>query len=156
MSVLVRWGLEEIHRWKIACADCGKKVVDVVLMVRGAGVPNLRNGRRPRVGEVGRRRIVLEKCVMRDVIAGCPCKACRTPLAAGRAIAVLDCQVKATHERPPTYTGPTEQIAYILPFHTHHRAARAHVPKWIGIADDRERSGSPIDHREARSRCGNV
>src|SRR5260370_6000059 len=104
MPVLVGLGLEEVHGWKIARVDCGKEIVDVILMVRGAGVPYLGNGRRSRVGEVGRRRIVLEPGVMLDVVSYCRCKTRRASLATRGAIVVLDREFKPTHERPPTHT----------------------------------------------------
>src|SRR5260370_19961379 len=86
MSVLVRRGLEEVHGRKIARADRGVKVVEVILMVFAAGVPNLGNICGPRVSRVGGRRMSLEKGVMRGVIPGCPRNPRRRPPATRGAV----------------------------------------------------------------------
>src|SRR5260370_7137262 len=153
MSVLVCRGLEEVHRGEIARPNRSKKVINVIIVVRKAVVSDFSDGRGPNVRRIGRRRLVLEESVVRNVIVRRPSKACRAPVAARSAVGVSDSQVKTTHKRSPTYACSAEQISDVLSFHAHHRTSRAGVSQWIGIADNRERSGSPFRDREG---CGHT
>src|SRR5260370_22660693 len=121
MPVLVSRRLEETYGREIARFDRSIKVVYIIIVVCRTGVSYFGNRRRPRVRRVCRRRRVLKKGVMRNVISSCPRKARRAPLAARGAVGVLYSEAKATHERSPSHTGGAQQIADILPSHAHHR-----------------------------------
>src|ERR1700745_3562562 len=93
---------------------------------------------------------------MRNVIARCARKTRRAPLAACRAVGVLDGEVKPTHKRSPAHTRGAQQIAYVLPFHAHDRTAGADIAQWVGIVNHRERPGAPIYDSKGGCRSGNV
>src|SRR4029077_2231409 len=68
VTICVSWSLEEADRGKVASCDCGEEVANIVLMVGGAGVSNLRQGSWTGMHGVGSRGVVAEKRVVGNVI----------------------------------------------------------------------------------------
>src|SRR5260370_1769923 len=72
MPVLVSRRLEETYRREIARLDRSVKVVYIIIVVCRTGVSYFGNRRRPRVRGASRRRRILKKSAMRNLISSCP------------------------------------------------------------------------------------
>ena len=149
MTVLIRRGLDEAHRWKIALRYGGKEILHVVLVVRGLGRHAVgldaaaygRERARAHVLRVRRRRVVLERLVVRDVVRRCAApgrRLRRAAVAAGGAVRVRGGEVEATVEPAPGDLLPVEQVADVLADEqVLVSGRRARVAVRIGVADER-------------------
>jgi hypothetical protein len=69
MTVLIRRRLQKHDSGEVAGVRCGEEVRKIVLMIgRVAALADHRDRRRPHVLQVRRRRVVLKRRVMRDVV----------------------------------------------------------------------------------------
>src|ERR1700739_1890059 len=81
VSVLERLRLNKAYSREVARANGSVKILQVVFVVGGAGVPDFGNRCRPRVLRVSCRRVVLEERMVRDVVGGSPGQTGRASMA---------------------------------------------------------------------------
>ena len=150
MSILIGRRLEEAHGRKIPRVERVEKVMNVIGMIRridlaGERVACVADGRhrlRTRMGGVSRRGVILEPCVVRDVIGRGGLRRARRPRrarprATARAIGIGDRQIESAHERAPGDIPGVEQIADVRAVHRHLVGGGfgACVEQGIGVAD---------------------
>src|SRR4029077_12605721 len=129
-------------RGKVASCDCGEEVANIVLMVGGAGVSNLRQGSWTGMHGVGSRGVVAEKRVVGNVIAdGCR-EAFGASGASRGAVGIDDGEIETAHESAPSHAGRGEEVTDIFSAHLSLGAgcAGTNISDRIGIADHGERA----------------
>ena len=143
MAVLVGRRLEEAHGREVAHLEGRPEVGHVVLVVGAAVIRGADDVGRTRthVLEVGRREVILERLVVRDVVGALDVDERRggDTAAAGRAVGILGGQVEATFEEAPADVLGVEQVADVLARHQRGRVlrVRADVAGRVEVADHR-------------------
>src|SRR5215472_8740909 len=115
MSILVARSLHEAHGWQVSSAESVKEVVRVILMV---GLVCLTNHRgRPKVLRVGRRLVVHERLVVRNVVLLVRIRDYRSmrAIATRRLVRVGPCQVESAFKEAPADALDVQEIADVLP-----------------------------------------
>ena len=150
MPVLERRGLQETHGRQVARLERGEEVIDVIIVIgrirrvgmRDQAVTDGLNRTRTGVGQIAGRCIILEPCMVRDVVHRRECRRARhrrigVPQATGRTVGVDDRQIEAAHERTPGDVLFIEEITDVLPRHRDliERGIGADIPQRIAIAD---------------------
>src|SRR5271156_6714994 len=119
MSVLNGDGFEETHRREIARRNSGKEIFNVIVVIgRVARETNRLCGPWPGMGRIRSRSIILERSVMRNIVA-LSSNNLRGGLtvAASAAVRIHRFQVETSSEPAPSNIGSVEQVADILPAH---------------------------------------
>src|SRR6516164_10485405 len=110
MAVLIRLSLEYAYVREMTGLDCGKEVLEIILMVGWSVMTNFCDRNWPRMARIRGGGVVLKPRVVGYVILGCSGKPGRASLAAACAIGIDGREIESTHERAPGHMGGAQQI----------------------------------------------
>src|SRR5262249_38320431 len=104
----------------------------------------------------GRRSVVLEPRMVRNVIFGSSGQAGRASVAASSSVRVNGREIETAHKCPPRHSCRVEHIANIPPRHLHlvPCRVRAHISDRIWITDYGKGSSAAIDFIPCAVQCG--
>src|SRR4051794_17891819 len=126
MTILKCWRLEEAYRRHVPCLYRRVKILEVILVVRRVSrMTNRDRGRWPEVQRIGRRRIVLKRLMVRDIISRSGnYGGTRRTCAARGSVGIRDLKVKASLEPAPSRADGIQKVADVSPRHRDSRARR--------------------------------
>src|SRR6516162_11339536 len=117
MAVLVRLSLEYAYGGEMTGFDCGKEVLEIILMVGWSVMTNFCDRSWPRVARIRGGGVVLKPRVVRNVIVGFSRESGRASTAPGCAIRIDGREIESTHEGAPGHIGGAQQIPNVLSSH---------------------------------------